>query len=379
MGRSLSWRKPGSRAVGLTVLIWVVLASLVSAQNIPASGLPSGLPDDLSDMSPFHPCQGNLLPCPPPRPSLYVETDGIWLRRDRVISVPLQNLGGQGDVVLSTDGLTEPFRPGTRVTVGHSCGESCWQIDATYFSLGQWIDSVAIRDNTSNGVSTGDLFSPFSNFGDPLPNHEGFDYNEAMSVRELSQFQSAELNLRYTLPMPHQCLTAKLLIGLRYIGINEQFDYYSYSNVPVGTGSAVALDTLTRNDLLGTQIGGEFYFYAYPCCWIDVGIKGMIANNRAVQHTTGDRNFAGVVTSIDSYRDRDATAYVGDLDVQLVWQMSRHSQLRLGYQAIWVNDLALASRNFSQPASILLNGPPQIDTIGQAVYHGPHLGLEFDW
>jgi hypothetical protein len=228
------------------------------------------------------------------------------------------------------------------------------------------------------------MFSPFSDFGQP-PNQQGFDYNDEVRIREFSRFQSAEMNLRYTVPMPHECLTGKLLIGLRYINVKEQFDYFSHSNVPLGQGSQVTLTTQTQNDLFGPQIGGEFYFYAYPCCWIDVGIKGALCNNRALQNTTGtlDSGFpATVATDIASYRGRDATAFVGDLDVELVWKLNRHFMTRIGYQAIWVNNLALATRNFSEPADILLSGfygPPQIDTIGRAVYHGPHIGLELDW
>ena len=301
--------------------------------------------------------------------------------RDRIDPVCLQTLGNQGNVVLSTDALTEPYRPGTRVTVGHSCSESCWQVDATYYYIDTWDDSAAVRDTTLNprGIGgIGNMFSPFTNFGHPPM--VGLDYNDLVSIREFSEFQSAELNFRYTVPMPHECLTGKLILGVRYISVNEQFDYLTQSNVPIlaPTGSSVYLNTLTRNDLFGPQIGGEFYFYAYPCCWIDVSIKGALCDNRAAQHTTGVITDPGV--DVDQYRQRDATAFVGDLDVELVWKWNRHTMLRMGYQAIWVNDLALATRNFNPSADILLNnGPPQIDTIGRAVYHGPHIGLEFDW
>jgi hypothetical protein len=380
-------------AVGMSFLILVCLGGLLLAQeqlelpsNIPPSGLPSGLPDDLSDMSPFQPCQGNLMGCQPPRCPWYGQADAIWLRRDRIDPVSLQTLGTQGDVILSTDALTEPFRPGTRATVGHNLGQSCWQIDGTYYYLGSWDDNAAVRDTTFNGFSTGNMFSPFSNFGHPL-NFQGFDWNDEVRIREFSRFQSAEMNLRYTVPMPHDCLTGKLLIGLRYINVKEQFDYFSHSNaiVPlVGQSSQVTLTTHTQNDLFGPQIGGEFYFYAYPNAWIDVGIKGALCNNRALQNTNGtlDVGFPATETNIASYRGRDATAFVGDLDVELVWQMRQHMMLRMGYQAIWVNNLALATRNFSEQPGILLNGffgPPQIDTIGRSVYHGPHIGLEIDW
>jgi hypothetical protein len=371
-------------AVGLSLLIWTCLGGLLLAQeelpsNIPPSGLPSGLPDDLSDMSPFIPCLGNLQGAQPPRCPFYGEVDAIWLRRDRIDSVSLQTLGNQGDVILSTDALTEPFRDGARATVGHSCGDSCWQVDATYFYIDTWDDMVAVRDTTPNiHGGTGNMFSPFTNFGHPPV--VGFDFNDLVSIREFSEFQSAELNFRYTVPMPHECLTGKLIIGFRYISVNEQFDYFTNSDTPrlAPPSSSVYINTLTRNDLFGPQIGGEFYFFAYPCCWIDVGIKGALCDNRAMQHTTGTITDPGI--NVDQYRERDATAFVGDLDLQLVWKWNRHTMLRMGYQAIWVNNLALATRNFDPSANILLNnGPPQIDTIGRAVYHGPHIGLEFDW
>ena len=59
----------------------------------------------------------------------------------------------------------------------------------------------------------------------------GLDFNDEVSIREFSELQSAELNLRYTVPMPHECLTAKLILGFRYINVNEQFDYFYDSNV----------------------------------------------------------------------------------------------------------------------------------------------------
>jgi hypothetical protein len=377
MRRSILKQILDTWTVGLSIVVFFCLGGLLLAQNIPPSGLPSGLPDDLSDMSPFFPCLGNLAGAQPPRCSLYVIEEAIWLRRDRIDSLPLQTLGNPGDVVLSTDAIDAPFRPGARLTVGHSFRETCWQIDGTYYYLGNWDDSSAIRDTTpipsSRTGQVGNMFSPFTNFGNPPV--ANFDFNDFVQIRELSQFQNGELNLRYTVPMPHECLTGKLILGVRYTSVNEQFDYHSVSSA---TASSVTLTTLTRNDLIGPQIGGEFYFYAYPTCWIDVGIKGALCNNRAVQHETGTISNGGI--NVDQDRTRDATAYVGRLGVELVWQLTPHIITRMGYQAIWVNNIALATRNFNPSADILLNnGPPQIDTIGRTVYHGPHIGLEFDW
>jgi hypothetical protein len=329
-------------AVGFAFLIWTCLGGLLLAQNIPASGLPSGLPDDLSDMSPFNPCQGNLCGAQPPRCPWYVEADALFLRRDRIDSLEIIPIRPTNLTLptfgFSTDYIDEPFRVAPKLVFGHTFGESRWQIDGTYFVIDSWDFTGVVQDTV-----------------DPRTLHTDH-------FREFSKLQNLELNLRYTVPMPHECLTAKLLLGLRYMSINEQFDYETTSQTQLSRSSGILPTTRTTNDLFGPQIGGEFYFYAYQQCWIDIGIKGAICNNRALQ--------AGTLT--DS-AIRDATSFVGDLDLALVWQLTPHLTTRIGYQAIWVTEIAMAVRNVD---------PLQIDTIdtaGRAVYHGPHIGLECMW
>ena len=357
-------------ALCLSLIVWIALGSFLVAGD-----LPSGLPDDLSDMTAYNPCLGNLCGISPPRCPWYFEADAIFLKRDRVDRVPFATLTIPANVVFSTSDIDSPFRTGTRALLGHTFGDTRWQIDATYLWLDNWDDSAAIRDNTPNVLGgQGNLFSPFSNFGRPaIP---GYDYSNFVSVREFSQLRNCELNLRYTLPMLHECLTPKLILGLRYTSVNEQFDYFSESQTTVST---TTLSTRTTNDLFGPQIGGEFYFYANPQCWIDLSIKGALCNNRALQDTTGTLTDRAVDTPVSSRQRRDATAYVGDLDLDLVWQITPRLMTRIGYQAIWINNIAMADRNFAPPGAILENGPPQIDTLGRAVYHGPHIGLECTW
>ncbi len=354
-------------AVGLWLMVWTCLSPMVWAID-----LPSGLPEDLSDMSAFNPCLGAYCGCSPPRSPWYFEADAMWIKRDRVDPVPLQSLNYPANIVFSTDDINSPFRSGIRGIVGHSFGESRWQVDFTYFWIDTWDDSTAIRDNTPNGINNGNMFSPFTQFGNPPI--AGYDWNDFVSIREISQLHNAELNFRYTCPMPYECLTAKFILGVRYMAINEQFDYFSESNISTFrtgvAGATTDISTRTRNTLIGPQLGGEFYFYAYPRCWIDLGIKGAVCNNHALQDTAGwpptNRDTAPTFADL-SARTRDATAFVGDLDLALVWQLTPRLITRIGYEAIWVNNIAMAARNFSQPASILENGPAQIDTIGRGV------------
>jgi hypothetical protein len=353
-------------ATCLAIFVWAFISALLGAAD-----LPSGLPDDLSDMSAYNPCLGTFYGASPPRCPWYVQADALWLKRDRIDRVPIAALTTPDNIVFSTQELDSPFRAGPRVLVGHTIGETRWQVDVTYFLVDSWDDTATMRDSTPNGVSLGNLFSPFTNFGDP-PIY-GYDFNNYVSIREFSQLQNGELNLRYLMPMPHECLTAKFILGLRYMSINEQLDYQSQSTVPLAVGTL--LTTRTTNDLIGPQIGGDFNFYAYRQCWINLEIKGAICANRALQETAG----VNVVTPIGNRDSRDATSFVGDLDLELVWQITPRLITRVGYQAIWLTDIAMAARNFGQPASILENGDAYIETGGHPVYHGPHLGLEYTW
>jgi hypothetical protein len=371
-------RKSSLWAAGLWLVVWACSGAPALAMD-----LPSGLPEDLSDLSAYNPCLGIMCGCPAPRSPWYGEVDGLLLKRDRVDPVPLQAANYPTNIVLSTDDINSPFRAGIRGIVGHSF-QNRWQVDFTYFWMDTWDDSFSIRNDTPNGINLGNLFSPFTAFGNPpIP---GYDWNDFVSIREISQLHNAELNFRYTCPMPYQCLTAKFILGVRYMAIDEQFDYFSESNISTfrtgAAGATVDISTRTTNTLVGPQLGGEFYFYAFPRCWIDLGIKGAVCNNHALQDTSGwpPTNRETEPTFADlAARSRDTTAFVGDLDLALVWQLTPRLITRIGYQAIWVNNIAMAARNFAPTVDILEHGPAQIDTVGRAVYHGPHIGLEFDW
>ena len=74
----------------------------------------------------------------------------------------------------------------------------------------------------------------------------------------------------------------------------------------------------------------------------------------------------------------NGTTYVGDFGVTVYWRPTEHLTSRIGYQAIWVNGLALAAENFGiDPAS----GQPavNIDRKGTSLYQGPFAGIELGW
>jgi hypothetical protein len=133
--------------------------------------------------------------------------------------------------------------------------------------------------------------------------------------------------------------------------------------------------------LVGPQIGGFFEFFSLPRSWVTFEMKGALCGNTAMQQTSGSRtdSLGALVTNFDAGDHEVATAFVGDLQLMFNLQITPHCLARMGYQAVWVEGLALAAENLGPNSGILPNSVPAIATGGESVYHGPHLGLEIMW
>jgi hypothetical protein len=318
----------------------------------------------------------------PPRCSFYFRADAVMLRRDVHGATDAATLDSTDNLVLSTRDLDMPFNAGPRFLVGHTFDDSPYQVEFSYFWLNDWNEAATVRDNTLNDVGTlGNLFSPFTGFGATPPDpadREGLDFNNRVSIREFSFLQNMELNLRRQLPMPPGILSTSFLIGARFMGIREQFNYFSVSDAPL-PGTTNAARVRTRNELYGFQIGQLFEFNVDQWWWINTELKGAICNNAAGVETVYTHTEGGVPDTSTFTRSKDGTSFIGDLALTLVCRPTAHVTTRLGYQAIWVTGAAIAAKNFNTNVDILRLGPAQLNQRGNVVYHGPHAGIEIAW
>jgi len=322
-------------------------------------------------------CPDRVLDVQAPRTPWYVRTDAVVLTRDANRDVDIASFNAfpdvRGDVILSTRDVDFPFQLGPRILIGRTINE-CYQVEGSYFDLAQSDDSAAVGDLPSR------LSSPFTGFGDPahpgyFALHNIFDFNYFASVRITSYLRNAEINLRRALPMPPGRAAASFLIGMRYMGISEGFEYLTKS---VDTTNFIRVDT--GNELLGAQIGAMMEFYKEDCWWINFEAKGAICQNSANQHTTLTQAFAGGArVDFPNAVSKNGTAFVGDLALTVLYRWGEHLAARFGYQAIWVDRLALAADNFSTDYGILIAGPAQLRRDATVVYHGPFAGLELAW
>jgi hypothetical protein len=325
----------------------------------------------------------------PPRPRWYVTLEGAAIRREPTHNLDFASLGllpagtvVPTGVVLSTSDFNYDFTASGRLVVGHTFNE-CLQIEGIFFGVAQGDNTAAVRDNTQNSLgSTGNLFSPFGGFGSsPIL---GLDYNNFAQIHYTSSLQSAELNLVRKLPSPPSKLTTSILFGVRYIGLPEEFDYETISNITstgqiVTNGATNTMHVATTNELVGPQVGGLFEFYVDNRWWVNVEMKAGVMNNHGHQSTTYTNVNAGTTTVYSESRTEDHTAFAEEISVQGVYRWTPHFSTQIGYRALWIQNLALAPENLNTDIQIITQGPPQLNHGESTVYHGPFAGVTISW
>jgi hypothetical protein len=289
-----------------------------------------------------------------------------------------QPVPGSAVIVLGTPDFDMEIASGARVLIGRSLGE-WYRIEGSYLGSHSWSDSVAIRNSDTNTQGgSGNLFSPFSDFGVP-DGVLGLDYNNFASIAFTSRLNSAEINVRRRLPHIHggeHHAEASVMVGLRYADISETFNYFTQANVPAPQGATNDVAISVHNDLYGVQIGCLSQLLMRERAWLDFETKGGFFANRAGQRTVYTNvDSTGATTTVASGDSEDVTSYMVDLALTLNYQFAPSMTLRIGYNAIFVWDVALASENLNTDVNRLLWGPADVDHGHNLVYHGPSIGF----
>jgi hypothetical protein len=373
------------RAKLLAAMLLLTAASLSAARSW---GAPPDDPQDNSQQSDLS-SSDILANCPPPiNPSAtpprcpwYIQTTGIALQRDGLHATDWAALGNPSNIVLSTRDLDFPLKAGGQFLIGHTINS--WnQVEFSYMASEHWSDSTFVRDESPNDQGgVGNLFSPYTHFG--VPAVTSLDYNNFVSIEHKSTFQTAEINWRRYLDVPPGRMTMSTLLGVRYMEIGESFGYNSVSELTAPQGSQNTVLTDTGNRLLGVQIGATMECYVEGPWWINFEIKGAVCENDAFERTSFqhvDEN--GAATNFANNREHRGTSWIGDLALTCVYRFSPRASARVGYQAIFVDGVALADVNAMQDinmAALSPLGPGQLHQNSNVVYHGPFAGLQLAW
>lgn len=329
----------------------------------------------------------------PPRLCWYFRPEGGALHRDpsnsvefAAVPILLQSVyDTASESVLSTSQFNYDFAAAGNFLIGHQLTETV-DLEGSYLVVAEATNTGAVRSNTLNDYGGyGNLFSPFSDFGGLLGvGIPGLDYNNYATIDYKSSLQGAELNLRRHVPMVPEQLTVSILFGVRYVGLPEELDYYTSSDITsagtiVTNGSTNSIHVRTTNEMVGPQIGALFEFYADNRWWINFEMKGAVMNNHCREYSSYTNIDDGVTSTYTSSQSGNHTSFAGEFNLTFLYRWSPHFNTRIGYRALFLTSTALAADNFNTNIEFYTHENTQLNHNTQTVYHGPFAGIEFGW
>ena len=311
-------------------------------------------------------------------PVFYATAELAPMFRDQKDDLAFQTRGRRGPVVLETGNVNTDFDAGMQIVLGAAVNDQ-YRIEGTFMGPFEWSSRQAVRGNDN-------LFSPFTNFGQPLP-ALGLDFNNFASIEMESEFNSVELNLRRLIIRPvypsligrPPCVANSFLVGVRHLTLDERFGYLTNSTLPPG-GSVNRVDIATENKMTGLQIGMlSQIMLSRGQGYVDFELKGGIYHNEiSLMSAYQFANGAGTVTDDFFGTDsRDRTSLLGEISLTYVRQVTRNLTCRVGYNAFWLTGVALASANMNRDIDLLQFGPTLLNHRDNIVFHGPTIGLTF--
>jgi hypothetical protein len=325
-----------------------------------------------------------------------ITMDGIYLNRERASrTVNFASDGINGDIVLSTDDLDFDQELGYRLTAAHQIFAGA-ALEFTYFGLLDWSSSATViraPGNFSPPPNPGpafpdDLYSVLSNYGtDPIGGFDETDRSRQQSLAYTSSVDNFELNVRKRFTAPNCRLQYSWLAGVRYLYLLEDFTYATLGGGAPSRGF-MNYNIGTRNSLTGLQVGGDAWLNLVPGINVGADLKAGVYGNYVTQ-TTNILATTSIPANGNTYRDsltKYDIALATDANLYFMWRVGPHWTVRVGYNFMFMDGVALAPENFNSVApNVLTGGAPsqtrvtQLNRNGNVFYHGGFGGIEFMW
>lgn len=273
---------------------------------------------------------------------------------------------GTGTERLNSSALNESFASGSRVMVRQ--GNRSYDLEFSFLQINGWNQFGRIEPNVGPGPNPPPPdWLVFMAPGDFV---QLTDYpDQAMAWEYATKLYNGELSVRRQWGS-----RLTMLAGFRWVYLGEDLQ----GSLP--PERAVPFwGITTRNNLYGFQIGSDWKILNRGRFSIDGLVKAGIFDNNA-QETT--------VVSIyrTMYSGSAATnhlAFLGEIGLQAQYQLTQRLLLKAGYEAIWLQGVALAP---AQVPETLCHGTPITDVYVQALgidsssgllFHGVTAGFEY--
>jgi hypothetical protein len=279
-------------------------------------------------------------------------------------SIPLSNLlNSIGTEVLSASDLHQGFAGGPRLDLIRR-GDSEGDLEISYYQIGDWnaYQSVGPTPNDylvmkapGGFVQTQDVFS-----------------TQRMAWDYASRLYNAEVNVRWC---PWDRVT--VLAGFRWVNLTEDLQ----GSLPPQR-AVLFWDTETKNNLYGLQIGAEAKLFERGRFSLGCTGKAGIFDDHAEEWTTV--SIYRLLFGDSAWTDR--AAFVGGTGVQCEYQLTQRLTLRAGYEALWLQSVALAPGQIpdtychSSPDLWKISVQPTgVNCSSGAFYHGATVGFEYSF
>jgi hypothetical protein len=286
--------------------------------------------------------------------------------------------------VLSVSDLDqERMRFGLEAIVNLQTGVGS-NVEVRYFGLNNWSESKSVN-TIDSGVPN--LFSIFSLYGtDPQNGFDDTDRSFVHSISYNSELHNGEVNYRSRWVNGFLPFQGSVLCGIRYFDLDESFGFRAVGS----QDDTFTFDQLrffdyvtqTRNQLTGFQVGGDLWFNLCPGIHIGTeGKAGVFGNHAEVESQIVANSIPGAREHLQDGK----TAYLVEMNAQLVYRLSYSWSFRGAYNLLYVDNVALANENFNtRDFSNAIGGGnftmarfPYIDTDGEITYNGFSLGAEW--
>jgi hypothetical protein len=365
-------------------LAWATSSAAAPAQNAPADAGLSTVGDDsspspsdaLADPSPSVGCcdLGCCPLCDCPRWTAeadFIILDRIGGTKQTLVaqvpgSVRLDDLHKNlGTPVLTGDDLQQGFAAGPRVDLIRH-GDSGYDWEFSFFQISGWNSQSTISPADPQDWRWLTMRSP-DHF---LQTNQGV--GSGMAWAYSSQLYNAELNARWN---PSSRVT--MLAGFRWVNLGEKL--VGALSPPTISWEPPFWNTTTINNLFGFQIGADGKLWERGRFSIGGLVKAGMYDNDAEETTA-------VSVIAKQLRSGSATAnhaaFVGETGLLCKYQVTRALLLRAGYEAIWLEGVALAPGQVQETFVTIVPMSAQamgVNCNSGAFYHGATAGLEYSF
>ncbi len=301
---------------------------------------------------------------------IYAQADLLYWDRvgngcDRVLAVDT-SIGVPGeDAVLNSGDLAFQYEPGVRLLVGfrpdpcHGCGWCCaWEL--SYFGIYSWEAGAAAAGDNNLAI----------------PGTLGLNSNNFFGAEEIradydSELHNVELNCVKSCCLD-ACTRIDFLSGFRVLALCEDF---SLTGTDLQEGSS-SYDVSTANYLYGLQLGGRLRRY----CWgwgVELTGKAAVFVNDAQQRQIVRDYPDNLPIRELTGSDGQQAAMLGEVGLTLIRPITDFWSVRIGYQALGIGGLALASDQLD--FNDTFTSGTALHKDGWMFLHGAHVGLEAQW